>query len=59
MKYKVIKPFNGLTPGDIIELNERRAKSELSNGNVEKASAAKMVKVVYANKSVTRKKKNK
>lgn len=34
MLYKVIKPFNDFAPGVVIELNERRAKSEIGNGNV-------------------------
>jgi len=34
--YKVINEFNGHKLGDEIELNDRRAKSELRNGNVEK-----------------------
>lgn len=33
--YRVIKEFNGHKVGDVIELNDRRAKSELNNGNVE------------------------
>jgi len=32
--YTVIKEFNGFKVGDTIDLNERRAKSELANGNV-------------------------
>lgn len=34
MKYKVIKKFSDANIGDIVDLNERRAKSELANGNV-------------------------
>ena len=34
--YKVINEFNSHKLGDEIELNDRRAKSELRNGNVEK-----------------------
>lgn len=34
MLYKVVKQFNDYQPGTVIELNERRAKSEIGNGNV-------------------------
>lgn len=56
--YKVIKQFNGHKIGEVIELNERRAKSELRNGNVEVNVKAeketienKIEKRVYKNKS--------
>jgi hypothetical protein len=55
--YKVIKQFNGHKIGEVIELNERRAKSELRNGNVEVNVKAeketienKIEKRVYKNK---------
>ena len=32
--YIVTKEFNGLKIGDKVELNDRRAKSEIANGNV-------------------------
>lgn len=32
--YKVIHKFGGSEVGDVIELNDRRARSELRNGNV-------------------------
>ena len=33
-QYKVVKNFNDNFKGDLVWLNERRAKSELRNGNV-------------------------
>ena len=33
--YRVIRDYENYKVGDIIELNERRAKSEIANGNVE------------------------
>jgi hypothetical protein len=62
MKYKVIKEYNGLKVGDIVELNERRAKSEVRHGNVIEAKAAKktakqkMEKITYKNKAITKRK---
>jgi hypothetical protein len=59
--YKVIKEFNGHKVGDIIELNDRRAKSEIRNENVELNDATvkkeketiknKIEKRTYQNKS--------
>jgi len=34
--YKVVKKFSGANVGDVIDLNARRAVSELRNGNVVK-----------------------
>ena len=54
--YKVVKSFNGLKIGQVIELNDRRAKSELRNGNVVRYKAEKTViknkaeKKTYSNK---------
>ena len=54
--YKVIKEFNGHKVGDTINLNDRRAKSELNNGTIKKAEKAtvknKAEKRTYKNKSV-------
>jgi hypothetical protein len=59
MKYKVVKEFDGHSVGDIVELNDRRAKSELRNGNVMEAKQPpkkKMEKITYQNKAVTKRK---
>lgn len=47
MLYKVVREFNGYRPGTVIELNERRAKSETRNGNV---TEYKEEKVTYQTK---------
>jgi hypothetical protein len=57
--YRVINDFNGHKIGDIIELNDRRAKSELRNGNIEMVFpkiehdpiVKKIEKRVYENKA--------
>jgi hypothetical protein len=65
--YKVINEFNGHKLGDEIELNDRRAKSELRNGNVEKVMEmpkkaekeeieVKVEKTVYKNKAYKKRK---
>jgi hypothetical protein len=33
-QFKVVKNFSESRPGDLVFLNDRRAKSELANGNV-------------------------
>lgn len=70
--YKVVKEFNGHNVGDVIDLNDRRAKSELSNGNVVASlddvkdpspptvkRSAKVEKKVYENKAYKPKRKTK
>jgi len=47
MLYKVVRQFNSYRPGTIIDLNERRGKSELNNGNVVEY---KEEKVIYQTK---------
>lgn len=58
--FKVVKQFNDYRVGDVIELNDRRAKSELRNGNVvahyepsgkPKQVKRKVEKTVYKNKA--------
>lgn len=56
MKYKVVKKFSDAAVGDVIELNDRRAKSEIRNGNVVEY---KQEKVAYKNKAYKGKKKTK
>lgn len=50
MKCKVVNPFNDNKKGDVIELNDRRYKSELRNGNVVKAETP-----TYQNKAYKKK----
>jgi hypothetical protein len=60
--YKVINEFDGHKLGDEIELNDRRANSELRSGNVEKVMDQpkkaekqevkdKVEKAIYKNKA--------
>ena len=60
MQYKVINPFaDGQQKGDVVELNERRAKSELLHGNIEPVQEKKFEKVTYKNKAYKGKRKTK
>jgi len=43
MLYKVIRQFNNYRPGAVIDLNDRRAKSELRNGNVVEYKEEKII----------------
>jgi len=64
-QYKVVKGFNDSREGDLVWLNDRRAKSELRNGNVSELKVEKVEiktkeeKIVVQNKKapVNRKRK--
>lgn len=44
MKCKVLKPFDEHTVGDLIEMNDRRYKSEFRRGNVKEYKPVKKTK---------------